>query len=492
MTYINPLNLADSYKVGHHAMYDPGMTHLQSNWTARGSRIPDVTKVVAFGIQAFLEEIMEKFREDFFQANPDTVILDHQDRVQGLLQMPFDVQHWYDLHDLGYLPLEFRVIKEGTEVPLRVPMMTITNTVPGYGWLVNYFESVLSNQIWLPMTSATIALRVRRLMDKWAAETSDTPEFVDWQGHDFSFRGMENYLAGAASGAGHLLSFAGSDTLTAMDWARECYGAEGFVGGSVPATEHSVMCVGGEADEFETYERLIKGQPTGLLSIVSDTWDLWHVITDTLAKLKDEILARDGKIVIRPDSGDPVDILCGDPTADPSTPAYKGVVELLGDVFGYTTNSKGYKVLDPHIGTIYGDSITYERAEQIFERLAAKGWASTNPVLGIGSFTYQYNTRDTFGFAMKATWAEVNGESRDLFKDPVTDDGLKRSAKGRCTVVRNEDGELVLMDQATKEQVESDRNLLVPVWRNGRFTGSGFQTFHEIAERVGVRHLMPA
>lgn len=491
LNFANPLNLADSYKVGHRAMYSRGMSYLQSNFTPRSSRVPGVTKVVFFGLQAFLQRVLvDYFYEEFFGRVGGAVAGRHKRRVQSLLGQTFDDQHWRDLHALGYLPLRFSALPEGTEVPLRVPMFTVENTLPGYGWLVNYFESVLSNSIWQAMTSATTALHYRRMLDRYAAETSDAPDFVDWQGHDFSFRGMSSFEAGAASGAGHLLSFAGSDVLAAMDWT-DCYYSEDpekirFVGGSVPATEHSVMCVGGETCEADTIRRLLADTPKGIVSVVSDTWDLWHVLTKTLPQLKEQILARDGKLVIRPDSGDPVKILCGDFDALAGSPARRGVVALLWDVFGGTTNSKGFRVLDPHVGAIYGDAITYERAEAICQGLRAKEFASTNVVLGVGSFTYQYVTRDTFGFAMKATWAQVDGRSCDLFKDPVTDDGTKRSARGRLAVVQEGDV-LRLIDQATP--ADEARSLLAPVWEDGKFLKR--YTFREIAERVGVRKLLP-
>jgi nicotinamide phosphoribosyltransferase len=220
--------------------------------------------------------------------------------------------------------------------------------------------------------------------------------------------------------------------------------------------------------------------PTGILSIVSDTWDLWTVVTDYLPTLKDEIMSRDGKIVIRPDSGDPVDILCGYNslttdefkgkaiTVGDAHPANKGLIELLWETFGGTTNSQGYKVLDPHIGAIYGDSITPDRARQIIERLARKGFASTNVVLGIGSYTYQYNTRDTFGFAMKATYVEVEGKGREIFKDPITDDGTKKSAKGLLHVSKNpETGELELRDMVSrKTEAEGE---LKTIFKDGKF-----------------------
>lgn len=485
--FTNPLNLTDSYKVGHRRMYPPGMEYLQSNWTPRTSRVDGVDHVVFFGLQAFIKNVFEhEFGENFFGRPADEVIEDHKRRVEALLGMPFDVSHWYELHELGYLPLRISALPEGTEVPLRVPMFIIENTVPGYGWLVNYFETILSNNIWLPMTSATIALKFRRMLDHWAAHTSDTPEFVDFQGHDFAFRGLSATDSGASSGAGHLICFAGSDTLIAQDWVEAFYHAGGFIGGSVPATEHSVMCAGKKEDELVTFRRLLKDHPTGILSVVSDTWDLWHVLTNILPQLKDEIMARDGKLVIRPDSGDPVDILCGNPEAMTEAEG-KGVVQLLYEIFGGSVNSKGYKVLDPHIGVIYGDAITYNRADQICRRLAYKQFASTTPVLGIGSFTYQYNTRDTFGFAMKATWCQVDGEARNLFKSPVTDSGVKKSAKGKLAVILNEYNRLTLVNEATPGQLAV--SLLKPVWEDGHFIHEW--TFKEICERVGVRKLLP-
>ena len=494
--FANPLDLVDSYKTGHIFMLPNSMTHLQSNWTPRASRIEGVKKVVFFGLQAYLQRILvEYFNEFFFKKPADIVITKHVKRVEGMMGMPFDASHWYALHKLGYLPLRFSALPEGTEVPLRVPMFIVENTVPGYGWLVNYFESVMSSEIWLPMTSATIAVRYRRMLDKWANKTSDTTEFVDWQGHDFSSRGMEGIEGASASGAGHLLSFAGSDSLSAMDWAEYFYKAEGFVGGSVFASEHSIMTAGGAVgDEKETYLRLItECVPKGIVSIVSDTWDLWYVITKILPQLKSIIMGRDGKLVIRPDSGDPVKIICGDDGAQVDSPPYKGVIELLWDIFGGTVNSKGYKVLDPHIGAIYGDSITYERADEICRRLEAKGFASTNIVLGIGSFTYQYNTRDTLGFAMKATWCMVDGIGHSMFKDPVTDRdpktglSIKKSAKGRLAVVEV-NGELTLINDASPE--DEARSLLKPVWENGKFLVQ--HTYREIAERLGLRYAMPS
>jgi len=264
-----------------------------------------------------------------------------------------------------------------------------------------------------------LAKQYRKILDQYAAETSSTPEFVDFQGHDFSMRGMAGLEAAMLSAAGHLLSFKGTDTIPVLDFIEQYYSgneADTLLGTSVAATEHSVMSMGTDTGELETFKRLItEVYPNGIVSIVSDTWDLWKVLTEYLPQLKKEVLARDGKVVIRPDSGDPVDIICGNPNGQHEAER-KGVIELLWDTFGGMVNEKGYKELNSHIGAIYGDSITLEHAENICQRVKVKGFASTNVVLGIGSFTYQYNTRDTFGFAMKATYGEVAGKGRPFTK----------------------------------------------------------------------------
>jgi nicotinamide phosphoribosyltransferase len=362
----------------------------------------------------------------------------------------------------------FKALPEGASVPIRVPMFTMYNTIPEFFWLTNYFETLLSAVIWLPCNSATIAKQYRKVLDKYAEETSSMPGFVDWQGHDFSMRGMGGIEAAVTSAAGHLLSFTGSDTIPAIDFFEEYYNANAdteLIAGSVAATEHSVMCMGTTEGEYETFKRLIcEVYPKGIVSIVSDTWDLWKVLTDYLPRLKDEIVSREGKVVVRPDSGDPVDIICGNPNGK-TEQEKKGVIELLWDVFGGTVNAKGFKELVPQIGAIYGDSITVTRATAICERLKAKGFASTNVVLGIGSFTYQYNTRDTFGFAMKATYGEVHGDGRAIFKDPITDDGTKKSAKGLMKIEWVE-GKYTLKDEVSWE--EEQKGELKEVFRDGK------------------------
>ena len=474
---LNPLLLTDGYKTGHHQQYPKGTTLVYSNFTPRSNKYAPkgCDKVMSFGQQMMAKQIHESFEKDFFGRPKEEVCSEIKRELSLYLNTDYDVSHFEQLHDLGYLPVKIKALPEGTLVPIKVPVLTIHNTHPDFYWVTNYLETIISNLLWKPMTSATIANQYRLVLDKWARKTNpDGIEFVDWQAHDFSMRGLDSIEATMSSGLGHLTSFLGTDSLPAIHGARRFYGETDFVAGSVPATEHSVMCAGGKEDEVTTFKRLLDTYPNGILSVVSDTWDLWKVCTEYVVTLKDEIMYRDGKLVIRPDSGNPADILCGTntlevqpyETVDENHPSYKGVIELLWDTFGGTTNEQGYKVLDTHIGAIYGDSITLERAEEICRRLASKGFASTNVVFGVGSFTYQYNTRDTFGFAVKATYVEVDGIGREIFKDPITDDGTKKSATGLLQVV-TEGGEYKLLDKQSWEEESGGK--LRTIYKDGEF-----------------------
>lgn len=529
---MNPLLLTDFYKVHHNKMYPDGMTKLYSNLTARKSKIPGVDKIVFFGLQHFvLTYLIEAFNKDFFLKSyykeGDSVVIGNIDTSLGReaikkamsinysKHIGVDTKHIEALWDLGYLPIEIKAIPEGSRVPIGVPCLTITNTHPDFGWLTNYLETLMSCMLWQPITSATIAYEYKKLLTKYALETTGSADFVQWQGHDFSMRGMSSVESAILSGMAHLLSFTGTDTIPAIYQLESSYDATGLIGASVPATEHSVMCMGEKESEIQTFGRLLKLYPTGILSVVSDTWDLWRVCTEYLPALKNEILARNGKLVIRPDSGDPVNIICGDenPYSAKTSAEWKGVIELLWDIFGGTivkgNDGKEYKQLDSHIGAIYGDSITLERADQICRRLQAKGFASTNLVLGIGSYTYQYNTRDTFGFAVKATYGEVlercdsiqkchNGsgecekvykclspfsKGREIWKDPVTDDGTKRSKKGLLQVIGDSEGNIIgVKDQCIP--AEEQLGMLQTVFKDGKLIRSS--TLQEIRNRLKV------
>lgn len=424
---MNPLFLIDFYKAGHVSQYPQDTTQVWSNWTPRSTRVPNQNSVVFFGLQYFIKEILQNEWDRFFRSPLQGVLNEYRELILATLGVSNPkTDHIESLHNLGHLPLDIYALPEGTNVPLRCPALVITNTDSSAYWLPNYLETILSNILWKPCTSATTAQAYRKLFIKYAKESGEMDMgFVDWMGHDFSFRGMAGREDAVLSGMGHLLSFSGTDTVPAILAANKYYGAALTCGGSVPATEHSVMCAGGQDDELETFRHLIEDvYPSGIVSIVSDTWDLWKVLTEYVPALKDKILARDGKVVIRPDSGDPVKIICGG-GGTVGTPEFDGTLRLLAKALGTTGKmiNKG--------AAIYGDSITLERASQILQKTVHEiGLSPYNLVFGIGSYTYEYVTRDTYGFAMKATAVRRGGKVIDIFKKPVTDNGEKNSLKG--------------------------------------------------------------
>lgn len=509
--------LTDGYKLDHRRQYPKGTQYVYCNFVPRSCNwYPEAKEgVVVFGIQYFIREyLIKQFNQHFFGLPKEQAISRFDRRVSTFLgQEAFDVigsKHIEDLYDLGYLPISIKALPEGTLCPFGVPVLTITNTLPEFFWLPNYLETLLSTTLWLPMTSATTARIAKKALIEHAKKTGFPEGFdIGFNCHDFSMRGMAGVEAAVMSGMGHMTSWNGSETLPAIAALEEYYDANAekeLIAATVPATEHSVMCAGGKDTEFDTFKRLLtEVYPKGFVSIVSDTWDFWQVITDYIPRLKETIMAREGRFVVRPDSGDPVDIICGpDPRDivelngkkyyvwglvskgdamyqeinykklkhDPefaekhliSEAQIKGAYECLWDIFGGTTTDKGYKVLDTHIGLIYGDSITLEKQKQIYERLEAKGFAATNIVLGFGSYTYQLKSRDSLGFAMKATWCQINDIPHEIFKSPKTDSGVKKSLKGLCQVL-NIEGKYHVKDQCTpEEEVES---CLQPVFMDG-------------------------
>jgi nicotinamide phosphoribosyltransferase len=554
MFKINPLYLTDAYKVGHQKMLAPGTTKLYGTWIPRSTKHAPkgITKIVSFGQQMTWKYIHDVFEEYFFSNNTKNLHVSDgypsRDKVKYkalqfvkdmslMLGMEYNGKHFEELWDLGYLPLKVKSLPEGIETNPNIPHMTFVNTVNGYAWLTLFMETMVSNLAWKPSTAATIAKLYRRQCTEWVKKTDPNNLWlVDYMCHDFSARGLSGPFDMIAVGLGHATSFRGSDTLAAIPAARYYYGEpdnESIIN-SVNASEHSVSCTKiftvGEQQMITDWLKIF---PKGILSIVADTFDLWKLITEYLPANKEAIMARDGKLVIRPDSGNPVDIICGvkefrevkvnsegrkiyqkvipkEHSNEYKTIKFeetKGVIELLWDIFGGTINEQGYKVLDSHIGAIYGDSITPERQVQIYERLAAKGFAATNIVLGVGSFTYQFNTRDTLGFAAKGAWFEVEeniksntvleaGFNHDgglktktaynIYKDPVTDDGTKKSLKGLLQVQDVSSAgdyqyaDIKVFTECTPEQEAV--GLLQVIYENGKFYNT--TTFKEIRERL--------
>jgi len=540
----NPLFNTDGYKPSHIDQYADNMEILFSNFTPRGDKYfphyaPNAPRgVIAAGIQGVIKErLIDDWNENFFSRPKDEVVAEYSKFMTRYNGRQNRTDHIEALHDLGYLPLSVRALPEGVLCPIQVPVYTIHNTVAGFAWLVNYLETMLSAETWKTMNNATIAFQYRLLGESYAESTCDSKDHLAFQFHDFSARGLSGIDDGYRSGFGHLLAFKGTDTLRAVCYVDDFYyGEDTFVAGSIPASEHSVATtnisdilaklmieVDGFAamnvDEqrfFSELEFLRKYvtqiYPDGIVSYVADSYDYWALVTEILPLLKEEIMERDGKLVIRPDSGKPLHIICGykiesfkdwqtmqtssvgisteviyledrdkyyDITGDRTINAsinevYEiprheavGTIQILWETFGGTVNSKGYKVLDEHIGLIYGDSITVSLTKEIFKRLEANGFASSNIVLGVGSYTYNYSTRDTFGFACKATGCIIDGNEILVSKEPKTDLG-KRSARGFLAVVASPDGDLVLEDGLSFSDISSERNELKEIFRNSQ------------------------
>lgn len=488
-----PFALSDAYKLSHWRQYPKGTTAIYSNFTPRKSRRPGIDKFVFFGLQHFLTDLTEIFNEKFFNIDEDTAVnnfdafikkffgasnTDSNDRVRAL-------------HQLGYLPIRIQALPEGSAVDHNIPPMTITSTHDDFFWFSQWLETWMSAEIWKPCTSATTAFYYRQIFNKYNRLTSDNAWLVDFQGHDFSFRGMSGCFDACASGAGHLLSFKGTDTCAAVDWIESYYPVNTeMIGTSVPATEHSVATAfldeftnDTEQSDYDYIDNILNLYPTGIVSVVCDTYDFWGLVTKILPKFKDRIMAREGKLVIRPDSSPktPVEIIVGDKTAPLGTPENKGLVRCLYEIFGGTENSKGYIDLDPHIGAIYGDSITLEYCEEILSGLMANGFSSDNIVLGIGSFTYNYVTRDTHGIAIKCTAVRTGDHWRATFKDPKTDNSGKKSAKGFLQIVW-EDNRYVLKQNVSQEDAWDNSELKL-VYLDGKFV-SDLQTFDSVRENL--------
>lgn len=573
---MNPFVGTDWYKPSHISMYHEKTQFIQSNFTPRSDRLfPHFAKehdhrIMVAGLQGFVKWFfIDLFQRNFFNVSKEKALgglKKHADKSIGKGKV--DMSGIEAVYDLGYLPLEIRCLPEGSLSPIGVPVYTVQNTVSGFGWLVNFFESIMSAETWKTMNTATTMRQFKVLCVEAAKKTCDNQDHIPFQCHMFAFRGEAGLSDAAQSELGHLIHFMGTDTIPSQWYVEEYYNmADEFVAGSIPASEHSVATT----NISFIVERLRKEKPTaslddlryeaevefmrkyitqlypeGFVSYVADSYDYWAIITKALPELKEEIMARDGRLVMRPDSGNPTDVICGtvdhseipdfsdecetleeaaewmmeticervgeetdhgeqgesDPVGlmryngklynvkvsicwDRYDKQYyymdgrsvtsvvevalnyeqQGTIELLWDIFGGTVNEKGYKVLDSHIGLIYGDSITVDRAREIFRRLEAKGFASSNIVFGVGSYTTQYATRDSLGSAVKATAAIIDGQEILVSKEPKTDPG-KKSAKG-CVKVVLEDGNYRLKDGFGFEDVDTPDNALRVIFRNG-------------------------
>lgn len=576
---INPfLYCTDSYKMSHIKMQTEGVVEICSNFTPRFSKYLEQMlgdqfdgNYVVFGLQWMMLRLHMMAQEGFFNRPKDEVI----DEMKEVLT-PYigndKYDHFEKLHDLGYLPIVIKTLDEGTIAPVGVPFLTIRNTEKGFEWLPNFLETIISTDLWKQLTIATVARIFRKITNQFALETTGSIEGTEWQNHDFHVRGASGLESAAIDGVAFLLSSCGTDNIPAL-WAAEKFyqssNKQGLLAGSVPAGEHSVTTSGilaeveraalvgddltkGEAEYYYARKIMVERFPSGIVSYVADSFDYWNFIRQVLPQLKLEVLNREGKFVVRGDSGDPVEIICGvnedyktieaeteeefleeayeyihDDLSDITphgeyggdvhamdfiwngkvynvkftgfqwnrydkqyyyldtyrsdvkatiteikrTTKHKGTIEALWDIFGGTWNKKGYKVLDSHIGMIYGDGITVERQIEILTRLKKKGFASTNIVFGVGSYSLNMVSRDHLGMAIKATNQILqlgNGIVMDqpIYKDPKTDTS-KKSAHGLISVHKDGNGRLYYKDKQNRaEEQTGELNVL---YMNGQF-----------------------
>lgn len=439
MRKTNPMLLIDFYKAVHAEMLPKGITKSVSYFTPRMSRVKRWDKVVVFGLQGFIKTyLIDYFNEEFFNQPYHEVMQDYKRIMDAALgKGAYGMKKIMDLHHLGYLPIEIVALPEGVLVPMHVPMFGITNTHPDFAWLPQALESLISAEMWHPMLAATVGYTYRQIVNEYYDLTCDDDISRARALGSFDFRGEECLQSAVKAGAGWCLSFLNTATVPTIPYLEQMYNCdctkEPVAFGS-PSTEHSVMCSNYAVDgDEETFIRraLTEIYPNTSFSCVCDSYDYWNVVDNILPKLRKEIMEHNGCFLVRGDSGDPVEVVTK-------------TVFRLWEHFGGTINSKGYKVLDPHVKAIYGDSITIQRCEEIYKILMENGFACSNVALGVGSFSFQCIeedgtlkpfTRDTFSSCIKATYCEINGKPYPIFKNPK-DGGFKKSQKGCCVVKR--------------------------------------------------------
>lgn len=478
MINYNPLLCLDFYKTVHAEQYPKDLTRMVSYYTPRMSRLNDTDKITMFGLQAFINEYLIKaFNQNFFHKDLSEIKDEYMRLINATLNTDgIGLKRIEDLYHLGYLPLKIRAIPEGCRTNIKVPQIEISNTHPDFVWLVNSIETMLSCTMWHTQVSAEVGYRYRQIVNNYANMTCDDDVDRSRLLGDFSMRGQESVESATKSSAAFLLSFVNTATVPAIIWLErnyKCDSTKDKVGYGAISTEHSVMCsnYAVDGDEITFIRRLLtEVYPNKNFSMVSDSYDYWNLIDNILPQLRDEIMLHNGCLSIRGDSGDPVEVVTK-------------TVFKLWKIFGGSENSRGYKVLNPHIKTIYGDSITPQRCEEIYKILMEHGFAINNVSLGVGSFSMQcledingstikYNpyTRDTFGIAVKATYAEdKDGDPIMIFKNPKTDNAnFKKSQRGCCKVFKTENNVYTYLDGLTWEESQTD-NELITVFENGDF-----------------------
>lgn len=438
----NIILLTDSYKVSHYKQYPEGTTQIYSYFESRGGKFEEIT---FFGLQYLLKEFL--VGQVITQSKIDQAAKLYEAHFGNATL--FNKAGWeYILNNhAGKLPIRIKAVPEGKVIPTHNVMMTVENTDPNCFWLTNFLETLLL-QLWYPSTVATISREVKKLINQYLEETGD-PSTIDFKLHDFGFRGVSSVDSASIGGSAHLINFMGTDTVAALTFIQNYYGNEDdMFGFSIPAAEHSTITSWGKDHEVDAYENMLAQYPEGLVAVVSDSYDIYNACEKLWGGLlKEQILVRKGTLVVRPDSGEPKDVVLK-------------VAEILGEKIGFTINQKGYKVLHPNIRIIQGDGVNYESIGEILAHLKNHGWSADNVAFGMGGALLQKVNRDTQKFAFKCSSATINGKEQEVFKDPITDHG-KLSKKGRMKLVFENN------TYQTKSLDESGEDILETVFENG-------------------------
>ena len=446
MFEINRIIDTDSYKASHWLQYPPNTTRAFFYLESRGSE-RDYTETVFFGLQYILKRyFVERLTQEMVEQAKEVI------EAHGL---PFNYDGWTSLikkHD-GKLPLRIRAVAEGSVVPTHNVLMTVETTDDEFAWVGSWFETQLL-RLWYPITVATQSFYIKRDVYRFLRETADDADAeIDFKVHDFGSRGVSSQETAAIGGAAHLVNFLGSDTMASLLLHREYYHAP-MAGFSIPAAEHSTITSWGRDNEIEAYRNMLKhfAKPNSTVAIVSDSWNIYNAVEKIWGEqLKKEIIDSGATIVIRPDSGEPIEVV-------------SKVAAILGEKFGTTTNSRGFKVLN-NVRIIQGDGVNQESIRAILERLKTEGFSASNIAFGIGGSLLQKISRDTLKFAYKCSAILTDGEWRDVYKQPITDSG-KNSKRGRLDLIKDESGAYQTVKLAESETISAGNSQLRTVYEN--------------------------
>jgi nicotinamide phosphoribosyltransferase len=467
---MNFLLRTDSYKFTHWKQYPPNTQRIYSYLESRGGMFDNT---VFFGLQYYLKQYLEGPR--FTKAD-----IDQADQFcrQHLGSDLFNREGWtrlYEKHQ-GTLPIRIKAVPEGTVVPLHNVLATIENTDPEFPWLTNYLETLLL-KVWYPTTVATLSREIKKIIGGFLERTGD-PALLPFKLHDFGYRGVSSEETAAIGGAAHLVNFMGTDTVAGIVLLQDHYRAKSMPGFSIPASEHSTITAWGKENELAAYRNMLEAYPTGLVACVSDSYNIYNACEKLWGELlKPDIMHRNGTLVIRPDSGDPVTVLTK-------------VFEILGEKFGYETNAKGYRVLPPCVRVIQGDGVNmFTIQNMLFQLTKFSGWSADNIAFGMGGALLQQLNRDTQKFAFKCSAAQIAGEWRPVYKDPITDPG-KNSKHGRLALVQLEPGQFRTIENvdARNDDLGGDDHLIT-VFENGKIMAT--HDLESIRERAEIAMGVP-